>query len=194
MQKKNSKTIKINNKSTKNQINHFINIRNKIKIYKTETFTVTIALESHSQIAQIIQEINYLIPLTTELDHQIKEIHEIPHKIDIVDHTVQIHIIEIIIHDQTQTDRIIRLIPVLIHILGLDTIQMIDQETHHTTIHTEIISTIGTEVIQIIEINNITIDHEIIQTIDQITKDLIITIIKTDHEKIHNIEIQTKTE
>ena len=67
---------------------------------------------------------------------------------------------------------------------------MIDQETHHTR-DTEIIPTIETEVIQIIEINNITIDHEIIQTLDQVTEDLIITIIKIDHEKIHNTGIQT---
>ena len=82
------------------------------------------------------------------------EIHEIRHKIDIVDHTVQITITEIIIHDQTQTPRITRLIPVPIHTLGIDTIQMIEKETHHT-IDTEIIPTIGTEVIQRIEINNI---------------------------------------
>ena len=48
-----------------------------------------------------------------------------------------------------------------IHILGIETTQMIDQETHHT-IDIEINSTIGTEVIQIIEISNIIIDHEII--------------------------------
>ena len=69
---------------------------------------------------------------------------------------------------------------------------MIDQETHHT-IDTEIIPTIETEVIQIIEINKIIINHEVTQTIDQITKDQIITIIKTDHEIIHKIGIQTIT-
>ena len=123
--------------------------------------------------------------------HQIKEINKIPHQIDIVDHTVEIPIIEITIHDQIQTDRITRLIPVPIQILGIDTIQMIDQETHHT-IDIEIIPTIGTEVIQIIAINNITIDHEVTQTIDQITKDPITTIIKIDHEISHNIGIQIK--
>ena len=118
-----------------------------------------------------------------------QRIHEIPHKTDIVDHTVEIPIIEIIIHDQIQTDRITRLIPVPIQILGIDTIQMIDQATHHT-IDIEIIPTIGTEAIQIIAINNITIDHEVTQTKDQITKDPITTIIKIDHEIIHNIGIQ----
>ena len=82
--------------------------------------------------AQIIQEINHLIILTIELDHQVHEIREIPHKIVIVDHTVEIPFIEIIIHNQFQTDRITQLIPVLILILGIDLIQMIDQETHHT--------------------------------------------------------------
>ena len=67
---------------------------------------------------------------------------------------------------------------------------MIDQETHHT-IDTEFIPSIGTEVVRIITINNITINHEIIKTIDQITKDLILTIIKIDHEIIHKIGIQT---
>ena len=163
-----------------------------IKIYQTKTYIVTIALENHSQIAQTIQEINHPITLTTDVDHQIKEIHEIPHKIDIVDHTVKITIIEIFIHDQTQTDTITRLKPVPIHTLGIDTIQMIDQETHHT-IDIEIIPTIEREVIQIIAINNITIDHEIIQKIVQITKDLIITINKIDYEKTHNIGIKTIT-
>ena len=97
-----------------------------------------------------------------------------------------------IIPDQTQTDRITRLIPVPIHTLGINTIELIDQETHHT-IDTEIIPTIGTEVTQIIEISNIIIDHEITQTVDQITKDQIITIIKIDLEIIHKIGIQPIT-
>ena len=70
---------------------------------------------------------------------------------------------------------------------------MIDQETHRT-IDTEIIPTRETEAIQIIEINGIIIYHDIIQTTDQINKDLIITIIiKIDHEEIHKIGIQTIT-
>ena len=53
--------------------------------------------------------------------------------------------------------------------------------------------TIETEATQLIEINDIIIDHEIIQTTDQITKNLNQTIINIDHEKIHKIGIQTKT-
>ena len=66
---------------------------------------------------------------------------------------------------------------------------MIDQEIHQT-IDIEIIPTIETEAIRIIEINNIIIDHEIIQTTDQITNDLITKIIKIDHKIIHKIGIQ----
>ena len=68
--------------------------------------TVIIALENHFQTAQIVQEINHLIILTTEVDHQTKGIHKIPHKTDIVDNTIEILNIEIIIHDQTQTDQL----------------------------------------------------------------------------------------
>ena len=114
------------------------------------------------------------------------------HKTDIVDQIVEILNIEIIIRDQTQTDQSIRLIPVPIHILGIDTIQMIDQETHRT-IGTEIIPTIEMEANRLIEINDIKIDYEIFQITDQITKDLVITFIKTDHEIIHKIGMQTIT-
>ena len=61
------------------------------------------------------------------------------------------------------------------------------------TIDIENNRTIETEAIQIIEINDIIVNHEIIQTTNQINKDLIITIIKIDHKKIHKIGIQTKT-
>ena len=64
---------------------------------------------------------------------------------------------------------------------------MIDQEIH-CTIDKEIIPTTGIEATQIIETNDIkTIDHEIIQTTDQITKDLTTTIIKIDHEITHKL-------
>ena len=123
----------------------FYQYMKKTESTKPKSFIETIDLKNHYQIAQIIHEINPFIILTTEVDHQIKEIRKIPHKIDIVDHKVKITITEIIIHAQTQTDRITRLIPVPIHTLGIDTIQMIDQETHHT-IDTEVFPTTGTEV------------------------------------------------
>ena len=61
----------------------------------------------------------------------------------------------------------IRLIPVPNLTLGKGTNPMIDIPIHRK-IDMETITTIGTPVIQIIEINDIeTIDHEIIQTTDQ---------------------------
>ena len=157
----------------------------KIKINQIKTLTVKIVLEDHFQTVQIIQEINHLITLIIEADHQTKEIHVISHKTCIVNQVVEILSIELIIHDQTQTDQNIRLIPVPTHTLGLDTIQMIDQE-NHCRADIEIIPTIGIEATQIIKTNDIKIiDHEIIQTADHITKDLTTTIIKIDHEITH---------
>ena len=84
------------------------------------------------------------------------------------------------------------MIPVPIHTLRIDTIQLIDQEIHHT-IDIEVFPTRETEAIRLIEINDIITDHEIIQTTNQITKDLIKIIIKIDHEIIHKIGTQTIT-
>ena len=76
---------------------------------------------------------------------------------------------------------------------GINTIQTINKEIH-LTIDTGIIPTIGIEITQIGEINGIkTIYQEIIQTIDQIIKDLTTTVIKIDHEITHKIETQTIT-
>ena len=70
---------------------------------------------------------------------------------------------------------------------------MINQEIHRT-IDIEIIRTIGIEATQIIKTNDIkTIDHEIVQTRDLITKDLTTIIIKIDHEITHKIGIQITT-
>ena len=48
-------------------------------------FTVTTVLENNFQTVQTLQETNQLITLVTEADHQNKQIHEISHKMDIVD-------------------------------------------------------------------------------------------------------------
>ena len=70
------------------------------------------------------------------------------------------------------------MIPVPIQILGIDTIQTIDYDIHHT-IETETIRTIGIEVIQIIEINfTKTIDQETIYTTDLIINEPITAIIR----------------
>ena len=85
------------------------------------------------------------------------------------------------------------MIPVPIHTLGIDTILMIDHEIQ-CTLDIEIITTIGVEATQIVEIIYIkTIDHEIIQTTDQITKNQTTIIIKIDHEITRKIGTQTIT-
>ena len=72
---------------------------------------------------------------------------------------------------------------------GIDTIPIINHETHHTT-EIETFHIIEIEVIQTIEIRiTQTIDQEIIHIIDQIITDQTI-IIKTDHEIIHKTETQ----
>ena len=188
---KNSKTIKINLKSTQNQINFFISTRKKIKINQTKTFTVKIYLENHFQIIQINLEINHLIIPTTEDDHQTKEVHVISHKTDKVDQINEVISIETTIHDQVQiqNDQNIRLKPVPIHTLGIDTNQMIDQEVPRT-IEIEIIPIIGIEATQTIQIKDIKIIyHEIILTTDQIIKVLLTTTNKKDHAIVHKIEI-----
>ena len=135
----------------------------------------------------------HLIIRIIEDDHQTKEIHEISHKTDIVDQTVEIISIEITIQDQIQTDLNFRLLPVAIQILEIDIIQMIDLETLHI-IEIEIFPTIGIETIEMIEIINIKIiDHPTILTTDQTIKDQNIIIIKIDHATIHITEIQVIT-
>ena len=157
-----------------------------------ETFTVIIVLENF-QTVRVIPDTNHLIILIKEADHQNKEIHKISQKIDIVDQIVEIMSIELNILNQTPTDQNIRLMPILIHTLGIDTNPMINQEIH-LAIDIEFIPTIGLEATQIVEINDIkTIDREIIQTIDHIIKDVTRTIIKIDHETTHKIGTQTLT-
>ena len=79
--------------------------------------------------------------------------------------------------------------PVPIQTQGIDTIPIIDHETHHTT-EIETIHTVAIEIILTIEIRTIqTTDQRIIHIIDRIITDQMITI-KTDHEMNHKIETQ----
>ena len=72
---------------------------------------------------------------------------------------------------------------------GIDTIPIINHETHHTT-EIETIRIIEIEVVQTIEIRiTPAIDQEIIHIIDQTITDQTI-VIKTDHGIIHKIETQ----
>ena len=71
----------------------------------------------------------------------------------------------------------------------IDTIPIIDHETHHTT-EIETYHTVGIEVIQTTEIRTIqTTDQGITHIINRIITDQMITI-KTDHKIIHKIETQ----
>ena len=65
---------------------------------QTKTYIVIIALENHFQTIQIILGINHHITLVIEVDQPNKEFHEISHKTDTIDRTV-----ETTIHDQIQT-------------------------------------------------------------------------------------------
>ena len=151
---------------------------------------VIIVQENHFQVTQLIQEINHHITPVIEVDRPNEEIHEISHKIDIVDRIAKIT--KITVHDRIQTQQNLFLHPVPIQTQGIDTTPIIDHETHHTT-EIETIQTVGIEVILTIEIRTIqTTDQGIIHIIGQIITDQMITI-KTDHEITHKIETQVTT-
>ena len=150
-------------------------------------YKVITVQENHFQATQITQEINHHITQVIEVDRPNEEIHEISHKKDITDRIAKIT--KITIHDRIQNQQNFFLDPVTSQTQGIDTIPIIDHETHHIT-EIEIIHTIEIEVILIIEISIIqTIDQGIIHIIDQIITDQMLTI-KTDHELIHRIETQ----
>ena len=124
-----------------------------------------------------------------EVDHPNEEIHEVSHKIDITDRKAKIT--KITIHDWIPIQQNLFLDSVPNQTQGLDTIPIINHETHHT-IEIETIHIIEIEVIQTIEIRIIQkIDQGIIHIIDQTITDQTI-IIKTDHEIIHKIETKLK--
>ena len=183
---KNNKTIRINLKSLKNQINHS-SYRKKIKIYQTKIYIVIIVQEIYFQVTQITQDINHHITPVIEVDRPNEEIHEISHKIDIADQIAKIT--KKTIPDRIQTQQNLFLHPVPIQTQGIDTIPIIDNKTHHTT-EIETIHTVDIEVILTIEIRTMqTKDQGIIHIIDRIITDQMITI-KPDHKKIHKIETQ----
>ena len=184
---KNNKIIRINLKSKKNQVNHSINTSKKDQNLPNKSVYINNSSGNPLPSTQITQKTNHHITRVIEVDRPNKEIHVTSHKIDIADRIAKI--IKITIHDRIQTQQNLFLHPVPIQTQGIDTIPMIDHETHHT-IEIENIHTIGIEVFQTIEIRTIqTIDQGITHIIDQIFRDQIITI-KTDHEIIHKIETQ----
>ena len=144
--------------------------------------------ENHFQITPITLDNNHPIMRITEDDHHTKETHEISHKTDVVDHTLEIVNIEITIRNQFQTKLNFRLIPVPIPILEIEIIQIIDLDTLHT-IDIENIPTIGIETIQTIK----TLDLKIIDHAIFLTTDIKIVIIKIDHATVHRTEVQDIT-
>ena len=144
-------------------------------------------LENHFRTTQITQGINHHITQVIEEDHPNQEIHEILQKIDIKDRIAKLT--KITIHDQIPIQHNLFLDPVPNQTQGIDTIPIINHETHHTT-EIETIHVMEIEVIQTIEIRiTRTMDQEIIHIIDQTITDQTI-IIKTDHEIIQKIETQ----
>ena len=184
---KNNKITKTNHKKIENQMNHSISTRKKIEIYPTKTFKV-IVQENHFQITQNTLDNSHFIIRIIEEDHQIKEIHKISHKTDIVDQIVEIVDIEITIQDQTQTNLNFCLMLFPIGILEKEVIQIIDLEIFHI-IEIDIFPTIVIETIQMIEILDVKIiDHAIFLTTDQK-----IIIINIDYAIIHRTEFQLIT-
>ena len=126
---------------------------------------------------------NYATDITIVEDLQIKKIHKISHKTDIIDQTVKTIDIELIIQDQIQVIATIRtsLKTIPVQTLVIDTIQTIDPETPHT-VETEFIRNIETDSFK-------TTDHETIQTIDQTIIDQTLIIITIDLVTLLNIEM-----
>ena len=150
-------------------------------------YIVITVQENHFRATQITQGINHHITQVIEVDHPNEEIHEISHKIDITDRIAKIA--KVTIHDRIPIQQILFLDPFPNQTRGIDTIPIINHETHHTT-EIETIHIIEIEVIQTIEIRIIkTTDHGIVHIIDQTITDQTI-IIKTDHQIIHKIETQ----
>ena len=97
--------------------------------------------------------------------------------------------VEITIRDQFPMQHNLFLDPVPNQTQEINTIPIINHETHHTT-EIETIHIIEIEVIRTIEIRiTRTIDQEITRIIDQTITDQM-TIIKTDHGTVHKTEIQ----
>ena len=125
-------------------------------------YTVTTAQENHFRTTPITQGINHHITQVIEEDHQNEEIHRILHKIIIID-----KIVKITIRDQIQMQHNLFLDPIPNQTQEINTIPIINHETHHIT-EIETIHIIETEVIRTIEIRiTRTIDQEITHITDQ---------------------------
>ena len=114
--------------------------------------------ENHFLIIILPPENKHPADNTIAEDVQLKEIHEVSHKIDIVDQTVRTIIIETTFQDQTQTEVFIQIIT------GIVQTQTPEIDIIQTTV-LAISHIVGTETIQTTGTDNIKItDHEAIQT------------------------------
>ena len=152
--------------------------------FQTKTYTVTTDQENRFRTTPVTQETNHHITQVIEEDHQNEEIHQIRHKIITID-----QIVEITTQDQIPMQHNLLLDPVPNQTQGINTIPIINHETHHI-IEIGTTPTIEIKVIQTTE-TRITrkIDQGITHITDQNITDKTI-IIKTDHEIIHKIDIQ----
>ena len=92
---------------------------------------------------------NHHLTQVIEVNHPNEEIHEISHKTDITDRIAKTT--KITIHDRIPVQQNLFLDPVPNQTQGIDTILIINHETHHTT-EIETIHIIEIDVIQTIEI------------------------------------------
>ena len=104
------------------------------KSTKQKLFTVTTFQANHYLTIIMPLDNNLPTDITIVENLQIKETHEISHRIDTVDETVKTIDIKIIIQDQIQIEAIIQssLKTVPVQTLVIDTIQTIDPETPRT--------------------------------------------------------------
>ena len=94
-------------------------------------YIVITVRKNHFRATQITQRINHHITQVIEVDHPNEEIHEISHKIDIIDRIAKIT--KITIHEQIPIQQSLFLDPTPNQTQGIDTIPIINHETHHTT-------------------------------------------------------------
>ena len=122
---KNNKIIRTNHRNIENQINLFISTLKNTRVYQTKTFFSNNG--SGKPPPDYYNTSRQQSPYRNNYRGKSpdRRIHEMSHKIDIVDQTVKTINIEIIIQDQTQTEVTTQIITEIvdIRILEIDTIQ-----------------------------------------------------------------------
>ena len=119
-----SKTIKINLPKQKEPNKSFYQyVKKDQNLPKKNVYSIISSGKPPSKATKSNLEINHHITLVKEVDHPNKEIHEISHKIDIVD-----RIVETTIHDRIHTQHNLFQHPVPIQTQEIDTISTTDHE------------------------------------------------------------------